>query len=486
MLLKVINECILNKIQVVKRLKSKANKVIMSESMNMSFNASIAVTELLMKTLENVSKELASRCVRECGAKYGFDSEEAIRSLGLENLSLIRKAMAKKSGPTAKKEKTVRAPKEKKPSIPLPFTATSVSAVNCQGLAFNRGLFTQCQRKHMENGDFCSACQAEADQNASGCPDCGTVSQRLATGLYDFKDSKGRSPVRYTKLLEKLKVSPESAMTEAGKFNVEIDEEHFTIVQNVKAKEASSPRGRPKKATTIVEAENVEDLFAELAAEGEEMGEELEEKPARSSKKPKLTEQEKEARKAEIENERILKKQEREAKLALEKAEREAKRAAEAEQRKAEREQKLALEKAEREQKIAEEKAQREAKRAAEAEQKKKEKEAAKATKSTKSTKKESNDANKDKSSVKATNTAATDAATAPAATAPAAAAPAKVSVTRIQIDGVSYLKSAANILYNPQTKEEVGLYDPATKTMKPLPEEEEEEEEEDYESDDE
>jgi hypothetical protein len=58
------------------------------------------------------------------------------------------------------------------------------------------------------------------------------------------------------------------------------------------------------------------------------------------------------------------------------------------------------------------------------------------------------------------------------------------VTVTRITIGGVVYLKSNTNILYKPDTKEEVGLYDPITKKINPLPEEDDEEvQEEDYES---
>jgi len=59
--------------------------------------------------------------------------------------------------------------------------------------------------------------------------------------------------------------------------------------------------------------------------------------------------------------------------------------------------------------------------------------------------------------------------------------------VSKTTINGKIYLKSCVNILYDPATKEEVGLWDPESKTIKPLPnedeEEEEEEEEEGYES---
>ena len=62
----------------------------------------------------------------------------------------------------------------------------------------------------------------------------------------------------------------------------------------------------------------------------------------------------------------------------------------------------------------------------------------------------------------------------------PAELPPVKVTVTRIKIDDQTYLKSAAGILYNAETKEEVGLHDEATNTIKPLPDDEEEELEED------
>jgi hypothetical protein len=68
---------------------------------------------------------------------------------------------------------------------------------------------------------------------------------------------------------------------------------------------------------------------------------------------------------------------------------------------------------------------------------------------------------------------------------APVTPAPTKVTVTRITIGGIEYLKSPANILYDTKTKEEVGLYDPATKTIQALPDEEEEEAESDYEDED-
>ena len=425
-----------------------------------------------MKTLENAVKDLATRCIKECASKYDFNAEEAIQALGLESLSVIRKQMAKKSVSKERVPKE-RVAKEKKSSIPMPFTSEGVDLTGCQGLAYNRGLFTQCAKKPMENGNYCKGCQSEADKNASGCPDCGTVESRQNSGLYEFKDPKGRKPTHYLKVLEKLNVSTEQASAEAEKFQIWIDEAHL----NAPEKSQNKPKGRPKKVVAKVEAENVSDLFAQLVEDkdGEELLEvvednaEEEKKEAKSPKNAKLSEEEKAAKKAALEAERAAKKAERDAKAAEEKAEREAKRKAEVEQKKAEREAKAAEEKAEREAKREVEKAEREAKRQAEKAEREAKREAEKATK---------------KPAAKADKAA--KAAKADKAEEPAKAEEsAKVTVSRTTINGKLYLKSSVNILYDPETKEEVGLWDPESKTIKPLPndDEEEEEEEEGYES---
>ena len=64
--------------------------------------------------------------------------------------------------------------------------------------------------------------------------------------------------------------------------------------------------------------------------------------------------------------------------------------------------------------------------------------------------------------------------------------APVKVTVRRVTIGGQEYLKSGTGILYNPETKEEVGLHDEETDTIKALPDDDEEElEEDEYATDD-
>lgn len=63
---------------------------------------------------------------------------------------------------------------------------------------------------------------------------------------------------------------------------------------------------------------------------------------------------------------------------------------------------------------------------------------------------------------------------------------PVKVSVRRVTIGGQEYLKSGTGILYNPETKEEVGIHDEVTNTIKALPDDDEEElDEDEYATDD-
>jgi hypothetical protein len=406
------------------------------------FNGCMEVTELWMKTIENKTREFASQCVMACSKEYGFNGCEAITKLGLENLAVIRKQMAKKSVSSVKK---VREIKEKKEEIPMPFVKEEVSETGCQGLCFNRGLFTQCKVKKMENGNYCKGCQSEADNSASGVPSCGTLKSRLETGLMEFRDPKGRAPTSYLRVLEKLKIPLEKAMEEAVKRGKVIDDVHVeVVVREKKSKKVSTSegkRGRPKKTSQLVEASGVEDLFAKLTSDEEVV--EVEEMEVVVKKSSKLSEEEKEAKKAALDAERAAKKAAADVKKAEEKAEKEAARKAELEAKKAE--------------KDAARKAELEAKKAEKAEEKAK-KEAEKAEK-------------------KVPKKASKEPVAVPEA-APVAST-GKVEVSRIQINDVMYLKSKENILYNPTTKEEVGLYDPVTKTIQALPDDEEEEEEE-------
>ena len=463
-----------------------------------NFNASMEVTELLMKTLENAARKLAARCISEAATRHGFDADKEIQALGLENLSVARKQMVRKAV-SEKKEKKPREPK--KSVFPMPFFAENVNSDGCQGLAYNRGLFTQCTKDRLETGDYCKGCQTETDKNPSGCPDCGNVSSRLDTGLYEFKDTKGRKPTSYVKLLKKLNITLEQVSEETGKQGKTIPLEHLVVAEKKRA--AATGRGRPKKVNAVEtdDMSVVSDLFSKLSVEKKQEEKEQEQKENNEevvleeeeeeevlecespvkTKKPKLSEDEKAEKKRALEAEKEAKKlaleAEKEAKAALEAEKAEKKRALEAEKEaeKAEKKRVLEAEKAEKKrlqevekaEKKEAEKAERLAKREAEKAQKKK----------------------PDKKVEKVEKVDDADETPPPVEPVPLPEPEPvpknTVKVSRIQIAGKSYLKTSNNLLYNPETKEEVGIWDPDTKTIKPLPEEEDEEEqEEEYDSD--
>jgi hypothetical protein len=458
--------------------------------MSMEMNMNVRVTSLWMKTVENATKEIARECIMRCAEKYGFDGEEAISELFVKTdvVEMKKRSTGKKTSVKEVKEVKVKEVKEKevKSSMILPFSKGCVNESGCCGLAFNQGLFTQCPKKKMEQGNYCKSCQKEADGSASGTPNNGTIEQRLTAGLMEFRDPKGRSPIRYSKLMEKQGLTREMVEEEARKFNYDIDEVHFTV------EDKDAKRGRPKveKKKKVVMNATVEDLFAkisfgsdspvadpdaateimtdneeeknpvvkpvELTKDPEEVKEpvvkETVDKAAKAAEKAAKAEQlaaEKAAKAEQLAAEKAAKAEQ----LAAEKAAKAEKLAAE----KAAKEEKLAAEKAAKAEKLAAEKAAKEEKKKAEPKEKtepKKEK-AEKKEKKAKTEKKEEVEKEKEEEPVPVAK---------------------KVTVTRITISGVQYLKSLENILYNPDTKEEMGIYDEETKTIQPLPDEDEEE----------
>ena len=378
--------------------------------------SSMMLSSKVIESMDRSMKEVVRSYVKDCCEANGLNVEEELKRMNIDNLRIVEKS--------SKKVEKVK--KEKKVVIPMPFSKSLINEEGCCGLSYNHGLFTQCEKRKMSNGSYCVTCQSEGDKNTSGEPNNGTISERLEKELYEFKDPKGRKAISYLKVLEKLKLTKEAALTEGNRLNLEINEAHLTEL----VKEKKITRGRPKKSRKIVEAENVTDLFAKLTADvvEEESTVVEESNEVIKKKKTNLSEEEKEAKKLEKEAKKLEKEAELEAKKEAKKLELEAK------------------------------KAEREAKR----KQEKAEKAAAKKT-----TKKETK-----KVAVEDPKVVVEEAKT-----------PEKVTVTRATINGKQYLKSSNNILYDPETKEEVGLWDAESKSIKELPDDEEEEEEE-YEED--
>lgn len=414
-----------------------------------------SVTSLFAKQQENAIKAVLRDAIIALAERYSFDADDAVHWLEVERpLTMEEKKMARK----AKTDSDADSTDSKKKTIPLPWMGL-YDGNCCQGIAYNYGLFTQCQKKKAV-GNFCSACDKISKETESGDPPCGTISKRISSDNWaEYTDSKGRKPTSYGKVLYKLKISMSDAIAFAVEKGFAIPDCH--LEEYVPA----DSKGRPKKGDKEVTATG--ELFDSLVENSSTS--------TSGSKGKKLSPEEKLAReekrkqeKAEKEHATALKKQHETTAKALaaigrdvdaimsegvpqEIAEAAVQKHNETQEKKAElakkREEEKAIKKAAADEKKAEEKA----KKAAEKEAEKQAKiEAAKAAAAAK------------KPSAKATApaTVAQVQAVAPAAQA--------VKVQRINAAGEvvkkgtpggDYLRDSNNVVYNADTKQPVGKW---------------------------
>lgn len=285
-----------------------------------------SLNEGLLRMMESV--RLQTVC--SCALKYGFNSEEALSSLGVLSLS----EGAKKS---TKKEAKTKTEKREKPSVPLPFKG-SIQEGCCSGLKQNHGLLTQCQNTCVT--EYCKGCQKQCDKNASGKPDCGSVTDRMAAYMSgsEFRDPKGRAPTAYAKVVQKLKLTREQVEAEAGKFNIVLEDSDFALpeskrgrpkkaVSDTDSETSGEPkkRGRPKKAEKPVEVSSTEDLFASLISEVKASSPRPEPKEEPKLSKKEQKEAEKKAAKEQKEAEKQAAKDKKAQEKAAAKAEKDSK-----------------------------------------------------------------------------------------------------------------------------------------------------------------
>jgi len=391
--------------------------------------------------------------VEACACLYGFSASEA-----LEKMDIVVDGGSKKA-------------KVKKVDIPLPLKEKNGDC--CNGIRMNQGLYTQCPNKAT---DLCKSCSKEVEKH--GSLPYGNVDERLAAGS-EYKDSKGRKPIPYARVLSKLNISREMAEAYALEVGVVLNDSDFELpaVADKKVKIDDGKRGRPKKNEKTVEVNNSEDLFAGLVQSSlnestvvEDEDEKAEKLALEKAEKKAALEAERAAKKATLEAEKLAKAEKLEAeklakaekleaeklakaeKLALEKAEKLAK-AEKLEAEKLAKAEKLALEKAEKEAKKAALEAERAAKKAA--------LEAKKSDKPKKTT-----------------------ADAKPVAGGAVAVAEVEdndedeVTVTKFEFGGKKYLKSSKNVLYDAETQDEIGVWNEAKQEIEFAELEEEEEEE--------
>jgi flagellar biosynthesis GTPase FlhF len=392
---------------------------------------SMSMKGSMMSSMERMLTEACERTIAACAEKYGFSKEEASRELKIELLDKEKVVKEK-----VVKEKVVKEKVVKERRIPLPFIGEKIEGC-CEGLCSAYGLYNQCRNKKEEGKLLCKKCEKEKE-----CGDlCGTMDERIEGGE-SFRGKKGVRPSNYKKVMEKQGWSKEEVIGEGLKVGIVIREEYLSVEywkRGRPKKEVSSvtsssekKRGRPKKEEKKVEVNVTEDLFSSLMTEAisaticedkdkekenEEMSDLSDEDSMVSEKKEK--EKEKKER-----NE--MKEAEKESKEAGKKAKEEAKKAA-------------------KEAKKAEKEAAKEAKKAGKVSKKVEKKEESSISSSS-----EVEEEVKEKT----------------------------VTVKKFTHEGVTYLRSSENILYDLKTQEVIGMWNESTQKIDECELEEEEEEE--------
>lgn len=238
----------------------------------MSLNLNLNLSEVVDRGMKEAVKNAVMEAVERCGSKYNFDAKSAMLELGLTEVVVSVVSL-----------KAVKAVKEVSVSIPLPFSGV-IAEECCIALRQNSGLYTQCQSLKAGSSRYCNQCGKKGELGES---EYGTVESRMAVGLQDYVDSKGRKQVHYTKIMKKLNLTEAQVMEVANKHGIKVDGSHFIAPVDASkrgrpksekpAKVSSGVKGRPKKEKKVVEiAGDEEDLFANLVAQANRVSSEEE------------------------------------------------------------------------------------------------------------------------------------------------------------------------------------------------------------------
>lgn len=183
----------------------------------------------MSEVVDMLAREIGRQIVGELSKRYGFDRCDAEEVLKLDKLVV------------GKIEKKI----VKKGSVILPFSG-EINGGCCYGIRLNHGLYTQCTNEisdHSGRYPVCSTCSKQQEKNSNGEPTYGYITRRLEEGG-NYR-VKGKSPVNYGNVMEKLNISKEEAVKAAAAQGWTIPEEQFEVKR--------ATRGRPKKDATAVD-----------------------------------------------------------------------------------------------------------------------------------------------------------------------------------------------------------------------------------------
>jgi hypothetical protein len=195
------------------------------------------------KLMEGMLKEHGLKIVEELSKKYGFSMDEGVEHVKLSKIEVKEKS--ERGVTREKKDKMIS-------KVPMPFCGSKCEG-NCDAIRLNHGLYTQCTNSGTEENDeyiLCKTCFKQREKNSNGKPTYGYISDRVELGN-SFRDPKGKEPVKYGNIMEKLNITRDEAIQEADKQGLRIPEDQFEIKK--------AQRGRPKKDTTAVDTSGSED-----------------------------------------------------------------------------------------------------------------------------------------------------------------------------------------------------------------------------------
>ena len=264
-------------------------------SSSSSSNNNVSISDIVNAKIIELLLECCRKTVLECSQLYGFSSEEALNKMGLYNNLYVNDSKSDSDVSSVKSEVDVEVEVEvevsKNVTIPLPFNGTC-DDTKCQGLKQNHGLYTQCTSKKQKEKEFCKTCEKQTEKNTL----LGTMKERMAVGIMEFKDNKGKSPTSYMTVLNKLKITKEEAEKEAGNKKVSINSIHW--VEEEKKKKVTKKAPKEDEASTKEEGEappkEVKKKVTKKAVKKEEAAPKEEDEAAPKEEKKKVQRKKKE------------------------------------------------------------------------------------------------------------------------------------------------------------------------------------------------
>jgi len=187
--------------------------------------------------LNKLGRLIGSEIVRKLSKEYMFSECDALEMLNLSKYLNVE---------------SVGELKEKKVGVVLPF-CNNICNRSCSVIRLNHGLYTQCQNVKMKCQNdhmVCLTCEKQIIKTSNNMPTYGYIEERMRKGK-DYRDPKGKAPVNYGNIMDKLNITREEAEKEAGNRNVTIPEEQFEIKK--------AQRGRPKKDIIAIDTSDSDD-----------------------------------------------------------------------------------------------------------------------------------------------------------------------------------------------------------------------------------